>query len=328
MNILYILGNGFDKNFGYKSTYPEIYDAYIENSEADTEVISKFKKSIKESKYEFWHDFEMALPQFGVQLGDEDSWFECIEDFQIFTMNYLTEENKRIASTINARKSTIIRNRMKLYLMGLIPSERDKFLEDSNTNIDVITFNYTSLIDKAIGDSSSVVHIHGDLLGRQAIFGVDCEEQLNVLPFTIKERNKKKILKPVYNQSYDPRRVRIAENMIATADIIYIYGASLGESDLTWRNHVIDWLEENEQNQLIVYDMNLSFDPNLTPQKMLDLKDNKVIELCKNWNIEYTQFKDQIHFPYNFNIFDIEEIERASSSNHFNVFDTGILMPL
>ena len=44
MNILYILGNGFDKAQGMATSYPEFYDYLMENSDNCSNMMQLLKK--------------------------------------------------------------------------------------------------------------------------------------------------------------------------------------------------------------------------------------------------------------------------------------------
>ena len=51
MNVLYILGNGFDKAQGMKTSYPEFYE-YLKTIDSETEgsLLNLMKKEIKADK--------------------------------------------------------------------------------------------------------------------------------------------------------------------------------------------------------------------------------------------------------------------------------------
>lgn len=59
MNIVYIMGNGFDVSLGMKTRYPDFYDDYckrsVRNQNAD---VVKLKQTIEEGR-EDWKDLEI-----------------------------------------------------------------------------------------------------------------------------------------------------------------------------------------------------------------------------------------------------------------------------
>ena len=48
MNITYLIGNGFDLNLGLRTRYTDFYDYYLNNTESDTENISKLNALFKD----------------------------------------------------------------------------------------------------------------------------------------------------------------------------------------------------------------------------------------------------------------------------------------
>lgn len=79
MNIVFIIGNGFDLNLGLKTKYTDVYKDYCKTSTSDSELIRRFKKEIA-SDYDSWSDFEMAMPSFGQNLNNESEFITCIRD--------------------------------------------------------------------------------------------------------------------------------------------------------------------------------------------------------------------------------------------------------
>lgn len=70
MNVLYILGNGFDKAQGMKTSYPEFYE-YLKTIDSETEnsLLNLMRKEIKADKV-LWSDMEEALGKFTEQVDN------------------------------------------------------------------------------------------------------------------------------------------------------------------------------------------------------------------------------------------------------------------
>ena len=60
MNVLYILGNGFDKAVGMKTSYPEFYQYLMKDTDKCSDLMQQLKKDIKADK-ELWSDMEIAF---------------------------------------------------------------------------------------------------------------------------------------------------------------------------------------------------------------------------------------------------------------------------
>ena len=104
--------------------------------------------------------------------------------------------------------------------------------------------------------ASQIIHIHGKL-GDDPTLGIDNENQWKAA-YPLSRNGKRAFVKPFFNEEYDRMRVVEAVNIINSADTICTYGLTLGESDLTWRNVLIDWLQRNTKNHLFVYRYGIS----------------------------------------------------------------------
>ena len=60
MNVLFLIGNGFDINLGMPTDYQSFYDFYLKQK-SDSEAISKMKKYLAQERYESWSDLEWGL---------------------------------------------------------------------------------------------------------------------------------------------------------------------------------------------------------------------------------------------------------------------------
>ena len=94
MNVLYILGNGFDKAQGMKTSYPEFYQYLMENTDNASPLLQQLKKDINADKL-LWSDMEEAFGQFTSKVKTstdlEDLYFELSDYLQ----EYLEAEEIR-----------------------------------------------------------------------------------------------------------------------------------------------------------------------------------------------------------------------------------------
>lgn len=63
MNILYILGNGFDIAQGMKTSYPDFYQHLKNNNNNNSKLLQQVLEDINENKT-LWSDMEIALGKF------------------------------------------------------------------------------------------------------------------------------------------------------------------------------------------------------------------------------------------------------------------------
>lgn len=67
MNILFILGNGFDKAQGLATSYQEFYD-YYQKKESESELETQLKKDIQ-ADYNTWADLEEGLGNYSARFS-------------------------------------------------------------------------------------------------------------------------------------------------------------------------------------------------------------------------------------------------------------------
>lgn len=98
MNVLYILGNGFDKAQGMKTSYPEFYQYLMEKTDNGSPLLQQLKKDIKADKL-LWSDMEEAFGQFTSKIETatdlENLYFELSDNLQ----DYLSAEESSFNPT-------------------------------------------------------------------------------------------------------------------------------------------------------------------------------------------------------------------------------------
>ena len=214
----------------------------------------------------------MEMCDYAQSLKTEKEFVECVRDFSVYMREYLDREQKLFFKRINDEaKEKIIHDEMVDSFSGFYKgishnvnstmSIRDAGLR---RNIQAISFNYTEVFDYAMEKAfdqysyraPQIIHIHGKL-GDDPTLGIDNENQWKAA-YPLSRNGKRAFVKPFFNEEYDRMRVVEAVNIINSADTICTYGLALGESDLTWRNVLIDWLQRNTKNHLFVYRYGIS----------------------------------------------------------------------
>ena len=87
MNIVHIIGNGFDLNLDLKTSYKDFYDYYIKIN-SKNEIIELLKREIK-SNSENWSDLELALGKFTSKIKTVDEFEVIRRDIILNLSNYL-----------------------------------------------------------------------------------------------------------------------------------------------------------------------------------------------------------------------------------------------
>lgn len=248
MNVLYILGNGFDKAQGMKTSYPEFYQYLMKKSDGGSPLLQQLKKDINADKL-LWSDMEEAFGQFTAKVETstdlEDLYFELSDNLQ----TYLEAEEKAFNPS-EKLKSKFIGDLVNpsRYMGETDRVEYNTFIKKvgAGHDISVMTLNYTDTLEKLLSlgsvtnrkiDSNNyfrqVIHVHGRLED-SIIIGVDNESQIANEQFRKNEDVTDLLIKINSNVAMKYTRHRTCENLISNAHLIILYGVSLGKTDAHW----------------------------------------------------------------------------------------------
>lgn len=254
MNVLFILGNGFDINLGLKTRYQDFYDTYSK-SHNDNDAIMRLKKHIGKNTDGYWSDLELAL-------GEYTNEFKCIEDF-----DEVVDDIKSSLSSYLEKVETDFSNfnvDIKRFLYDLvsfeeylIPTDQDKVLQlkkkfkDHNWHTEIVTFNYTNIVEQLNDDvegdlighqynsnlknilNKNVIHIHG-LVSDGMILGVNDLSQVSNTELHDNIDIEESIVKPKCNEANGDKSDFYFNTKIEKANIICAFGLSFGDSDKIW----------------------------------------------------------------------------------------------
>ena len=323
--LVFLIGNGFDLNCGLKSRYKDAYEYYLNKTNDDSEIIKKFKKDLRDN-HENWSDFEMGISNYAKNLSSENELIECIRDFRKSLKEYLTSEETNFYDFINTLEgikpqiNNETNRSLKSFYKGISNNISRSIYEI--TEINFITFNYTSVLDNLIYfknlfpgdnqfkmgiDNNTVIHIHGSFINTPVI-GIDRIEQLNV-SYDLSSKGKRTVIKPTFNSDVDKNRIERVTSLIWSATYICTFGLSLRLSDLTWREEIISWLQAEKRNQLFVYDFSAYEKTNLDDDERLDIEEELKNKLFHDWGIDTSSVLwNQIHMPCGNKIFNYKEV--------------------
>lgn len=319
MNIIFMIGNGFDINCGMKCRYTDVYKEYIKEP-SQSESIERFKRNIDPDS-QTWADFEVAMAKFLPNFSTEGEFLLCLRDFKKYLNYHLNKEDQRIwqqlsnSHVIDEARKEMTRS-FNVFYQGISPNldrRIEEFFKGSAPFYRVITFNYTSSFDKLYkplsgAKDNSVLHIHGSLDSDDIILGMDNVKQLPMVPFNFSERSERAFIKPTFNRQYDEVRFAKAITWIESSSVICVYGLSLGESDFTWRDSIVKWLMEKDSHHLFLYKYDYSSLSHLTADEKMDYEEDAKKELFTAWEISpdiRQNLAEQIHIPCGHTIFNI-----------------------
>ena len=266
MNVLYILGNGFDLAMGLKTSYPDFYK-YLEKL-TGSELLEKMKDEIKADKKN-WSDMEEAFGKYTLNLKSQNELGDLYKDLTLCLQDYLMLEQKQFNPTYEQKKSfsNEFSSPVDSFIKGTdIQKFNSMILKNSDYHFNVVSFNYTDTLEKLLdydenkewkatlrsGTMGRIVHVHG-VLGDSIIFGVDNTRQIANISFKRKRDAtdlliKKNSIEVLKSQDYE-----IFEKLITEANLIILYGVSLGLTDKSWWRKIKDELSNREDLRLVVH---------------------------------------------------------------------------
>lgn len=252
MNITLILGNGFDLNMGLPTAYSDFYQYYLKlETPSSTDIITK---KIKEEP-ETWADLERMMGEVSSEyFQDSKVYVEAYENVRDQLATYLKEVDKIIIPNLENHTIRFFSDILKIgtYLDNKPKREYRNFLlglDTSEINLSIVNFNYTSTIEKMrnLHDSyekdkqkivlKQIEHVHQNL-DNGILMGVNDISQIKNEQFRKLFDVRSLMVKPFINQEFaadnDTRSFAAIEN----ADVIILFGTSLGVTDQIWWNFI------------------------------------------------------------------------------------------
>lgn len=279
MRTVYMIGNGFDINLGLPTKYHDFYKHYLGlDQSADTSTVAEMKNHIRKclsGKNDYWSDLEAAMGAYTTNFGDYATLEASYDDLNDSLHAYISQvEAAPLPAGIDVSlfKRNLRAPEKFLTLAERETIENEVYKFNIGTHfIDILNFNYTTTIEKLlkmpadtieIGPAtyhssyptklSPILHIHGDTT--QPILGINdssqiandkLREDLDVLDY---------LVKPRMNSNAGHLIDRHAREAIKNANMICIYGLSLGKTDTIWWKLVGERLLAGKNVVLFVHD--------------------------------------------------------------------------
>lgn len=293
MNILYLIGNGFDKAQGLNTSYPEFY-SWLQKQKPLNAFEERIHKEI-EGNYATWADLEKALGLYSKGFTEPDDFRNVIRYFNTRLKEYLQIEEKK-AHSLTYNPSKLIRDlsNPQMYLEGQGQEIYQKSILDgldTDIEIHVVTFNYTSTFELALGDRRNfgvhsnrnvffqdVLHIHG-VLDDMILVGVDNESQISNVSFRSNEDIRDEFIKPEINEGCQNTNNATFASLIREANVIVLFGVSVGNTDKTWWNLIGEWMERPYRLPLLLF---FPYDPDKDTKRNPNYK--------RRWSNSYIEF--------------------------------------
>lgn len=262
MNIVFLIGNGFDINLGMKTSYADFYHHYISTYKSvASEPVSRLMASISQYKdTNLWADLERGLGEYTAHVGTIEELREVYFHLNDALKNYLTvqvpDKKYLTANAVAKLKADLFQpfQEFKPRLRQEIVSFMNPG-SSSTDNVDIITFNYTDTIEKILASSNfklpfelgvknvtngtkrmlkNIYHIHGTLKDTELIMGVNDKSQIKSEQLAKDPSARLMLVKPETTTNRGDFLDDNCEKVIREADMYCLFGLSLGETDQKW----------------------------------------------------------------------------------------------
>lgn len=338
MNILYMIGNGFDIHMGLATSYQDFLQYYLKQPLPDIDEVGKrYIKRLKQAinkDIKCWSNLEYQFGQHLSRLGKVGSAVHPIleeldiinDDLRENLSKYIEVQDKNATFPPDARGKLIqdlIRPEQYLrdFEMTEIQNLKESVGRQRGNTVKIMTYNYTNTIERLLVkcpvsfdtyEIGEPIHVHGYYNNRM-ILGVNDESQINndilksdpdALMTLVKSRN---------NATYGVSHTRKCEEWIKNSNLICCYGLSFGETDKIWWEMIGAELKRRTNLKIILFHY-----------------DSQQINYSNN-GAKYQRKVNQVKrdFIKKCNVADESEIERIESSIYVvvnsNIFNTHIV---
>lgn len=281
-----MIGNGFDRNLGLKTTYSDFIDWY-KNTPAKTKTLEDFRKNINENE-KLWSAAEEELGRYTAEfdVGAGAAFYECHKDICEHLAEYLKGQQSEVdyQAIIDEIESAF--SQLETITEPFHTQEKvvldEVFSDCRNENVvfNFITYNYTDTLDKCLElvrkkpgllgthkfgtithnhTIGTIHHVHGTV-NAQMVFGVNDRSQImkpEIFNCEFGDLYEENLIKQQANQGYQENTDKKAKDLLNTSQMLYIYGMSIGSTDKLWWERVCAWLagSSNRHVVLFCYDM-------------------------------------------------------------------------
>lgn len=285
------------------------------------------KKDIEEQENETWADLEIGLGEYSTRCASKDIFLKCLNDIKKNLREYLNKESEKIGSY---KISSLYGFLSPGSFLDPEPETRYNHFAtrlNKNVGINIITFNYTSTLERVLGyrgkpvplspltTLNSIQHIHGTLNSMMAM-GVNDSSQINNISLKDDLDIIEDFVKPEFNDACLNNKNSICESLIGNADLIVLYGTSLGLSDKKWWRLIGERMEGPDYPLLIYLPFDKKKDQVSQPNYMRRWTDGYVRDIRRKFSIQLDEkeLSQKICVALNQSLFPLSKVIDHSTS--------------
>jgi len=244
MNIetVIVLGNGFDLDLGWDTSYKSFYDKHKGWQIHKTEEDDLFQYVIKQTPGN-WYDFERTLHEYALHRAEKPFSKENTCKIERDIQNYNSFKTQLMAFISNATKSPINKDSYAYRLLEAYVKVKMNRTSDSFFPTRLFSYNYTPLLDviHQINNNTRVSYtpVHGRTVDQSIIFGFHDD------PNILKEyRSMQKSM----DENYKSSDIVTAS---LQANTIIFFGLSLGYIDGVYFKNLFTQISNLSNPQMI-----------------------------------------------------------------------------
>lgn len=279
VNICVIVGNGYDMAAGLGTSTEAFVDSFAERHNGEDSPAGRLAAKIKQEGPESWADFERKLGEYAATVEESFSEVDGVAEF----VNAKSAMEDDLAVFLKEREDLVEPDKVKDYsgeclasicnwLGALTPKDRKRFLGEFSSpytfDLNFVTLNYTHVLDDMVDANNSnpnsisadyiegyklheCTHAHGDL-AENPICGVDNPSQICSKKLADNAEVLETVVKSSTQSMLGSLDDEAAFDVIRTAEVVMVYGCSLGVTDSRWWKAVINRLKSSTTKRFVV----------------------------------------------------------------------------
>lgn len=265
---VFIIGNGFDLDLGWKTRYSDFAKSPFWHSEGISyDGLSEFLYN--KSQLEKWFDLEMALLEYA--STDDGHRFFSRNDYA------LRKDRNQFDLLTTSLMDYLAKEQEKPIYKESVAAKVFRAIIANGYFTSIYTFNYTDLykiaIQLGLNSSFPFEYVHGSLEKRNAILGVEDKTDL---------QQGYSFLYKTFNSHYESHHIQYD---LAEADEVVFFGHSLGKNDYHYfqqffRRQSTEELTRNQSKRITIF----TYDDNSRINLMEQLREMN----DKNTNLLYS----------------------------------------
>lgn len=286
LNVAVMVGNGFDLKAGLDTSPASFISDFVERygggdyDEWD-ESAARLCQKIREEGIESWCDFERKLGEYSPSVVTVEDGTAKATDYVAakavldgHLREYMLAQSELVDDAFISANAKICDNSLANWVAVLTDRDRDAFLQGlswpAELNYNVLCFNYTSTLERLLEPGlghplkpertveSSIAHklnsfscVHGTVSGAP-VCGVDNPMQIRDETLGVSSGVVETTVKPSIQSLMGSNQDRDATSRLVNADVVLIFGMSLGMTDQRWWRIVCDSLQKSSSHRVVI----------------------------------------------------------------------------